>query len=217
MNRLRILLADDHRVMREGLRLLIDAQPDMEVIGVADNGRAAILKSQALHPDLVIMDITMPELNGSVATQQLCQVCPGAKIMALTRHTDNGYLQQMLAAGATGYALKQSAPEELIHGIRTVIAGRKYLDPALTNQLVGTVYGRTIARRLPPENSLSQREEEVLRLIAWGFLNKEVGGQLQISVKTVEAHKANAMQKMGMNSRTDIVRYALLRGWMENV
>jgi two-component system, NarL family, response regulator NreC len=217
MHRLRILLADDHKVMREGLRLLINAQPDMEVIGVADNGRSAILESQALHPDLVIMDVTMPELNGLKATQQLCQVCPGAKIMALTRHSDNGYLQQMLAAGATGYALKQSAPEELIRGIRTVIAGHKYLDPALTNQLVGTVFGKSPSRRLPPENSLSQREEEVLRLIAWGFLNKEIGAQLQISVKTAEAHKANAMQKMGMKSRIDIVRYALLRGWMENV
>jgi len=217
MGRLRILLADDHKVMREGLRLLINAQPDMEVIGVADNGRSAILESQALHPDLVIMDVTMPELNGLKATQQLCQVCPGAKIMALTRHSDNGYLQQMLAAGATGYALKQSAPEELIRGIRTVIAGHKYLDPALTTQLVGTVFGKSTSRRLPPENSLSQREEEVLRLIAWGFLNKEIGAQLQISVKTAEAHKANAMQKMGMKSRIDIVRYALLRGWMENV
>jgi two-component system response regulator NreC len=108
MGTLRILLADDHRVMREGLRLLINAQPDMEVIGVADNGRSAILESQALHPDLVIMDVTMPELNGLKATEQLCQVCPGAKIMVLTRHSDNGYLQQMLAAGATGYALKQS-------------------------------------------------------------------------------------------------------------
>ena len=217
MHRFRILLAEDHKVMREGLRLLINAQPDMEVIGVADNGRGAILQAQALHPDLVIMDVTMPELNGLKATEQLCQACPGAKIMALTRHSDNGYLQQMLAAGASGYALKQSAPEELIHGIRAVIAGQKYLDPALTNQLVGTVYARNTARRLPPENSLSPREEAVLRLIAWGFLNKEIGAQLQISVKTVEAHKANGMQKMGMNSRIDIVRYALLRGWMENV
>lgn len=217
MHRLRILLADDHKVMREGLRLLINAQPDMEVIGVADNGRAAILESQALHPDLVIMDITMPELNGLKATEQLCQVCPGAKIMALTRHSDKGYLQQMLATGASGYALKQSAPEELIRGIRTVVAGHKYLDPTLTNELVGTVYGKSTSRRLPPENSLSQREEEVLRFIAWGFLNKEIGAQLQISVKTVEAHKANGMQKLGMKSRIDIVRYALLRGWMENV
>ena len=217
MHKLRIVLADDHKVMREGLRLLINAQPDMEVIGVADNGRSAILEIQALHPDLVIMDVTMPELNGLKATEQLCQVCPDAKIIALTRHSDNGYLQQMLAAGATGYALKQSAPEEVIRGIRTVLAGQRYLDPALMNQLVGTVLGKSTSRRIPPENTLSQREEEVLRLIAWGFLNKEIGAQLQISVKTVEAHKANAMQKMGMRSRIDIVRYALLRGWMENV
>jgi DNA-binding NarL/FixJ family response regulator len=217
MHRLRILLAEDHKVMREGLRLLINAQPDMEVIGVADDGHGAILEAQALHPDVVIMDVTMPELNGPQATEQLCQVCPGVKIMALTRHSDSGYLQQMLAAGASGYALKQSAPEELIHGIRTVVAGHNYLDPALTNQLVGAVYGRSTVRRPPPENSLSPREEEVLRLIAWGFLNKEIGAQLQISVKTVEAHKANGMKKMGMNSRIDIVRYALLRGWMENI
>ena len=217
MHRSRILLAEDHKVMREGLRLLINAQPDMEVIGVADNGHGAILEAQALHPDVVIMDVTMPELNGRQATEELCKVCPGVKIMALTRHSDNGYLQQMLAAGASGYALKQSAPEELIHGIRAVVAGRNYLDPALTHQLVGTVYGRNTSRRLPPENGLSPREEAVLRLIAWGFLNKEIGAQLQISVKTVEAHKANGMKKMRMNSRIDIVRYALLRGWMENV
>ena len=216
MSKLQILLADDHKVMREGLRLLINAQPDMEVVGEADNGQRAVALTQKLQPDLIVMDISMPELNGLKATEKLRHLYPHLKILTLTRHTDNGYLQQMLKAGASGYVLKQSASEELVRAIRAVVAGQKYLDPALTNQLVAKVIGRGSSRSSPAENTLSQREEEVLRCIAWGFLNKEIAGRLEISIKTVEAHKANAMQKMGMKSRIDVVRYALLRGWMED-
>ncbi len=217
MGKLRILLTEDHKVMREGLRLLINAQSDMEVVGEADNGRCAILLSQELEPDVVVMDVTMPELNGLKATEELRRLCPRIKILVLTRHADNGYLQPMLAAGASGYALKQSASEELVRGIRAVVAGQRYLDPGLTNQLVDKVLGKNPSGRSAVESTLSQREEEVLRSVAWGFLSKEIAARLEISVKTVEAHKANAMQKMDMKSRTDIVRYALLRGWMENV
>lgn len=217
MKKLRIVLAEDHKVMREGLRLLIDAQSDMEVVAEADDGRCAIRLAEKMQPDLVVMDITMPEMSGLKATQEVLRVCPQSKVLALTRHTDNGYLQLMLASGASGYVLKQSASDQLVQGIRAVVAGQTYLDPALSTQLVGTLLGRTPSRRSAAENSLSQREEEVLRCVAWGFLSKEIAGRLDISIKTVEAHKANAMQKMGMKSRIDIVRYALLRGWMENV
>lgn len=216
MSKLQILLADDHKVMREGLRMLINAQPDMEVVGEADNGQRAIALTQKLQPDLIVMDISMPELNGLKATDRLRHLYPHIKILTLTRHADNAYLQQMLKAGASGYVLKQSASEELVRAIRAAVAGQKYLDPALTNQLVAKVIGRNSSRSSAAENTLSQREEEVLRCIAWGFLNKEIAGRLEISIKTVEAHKANAMQKMGMKSRIDIVRYALLRGWMED-
>ena len=216
MSKLQILLADDHKVMREGLRMLINAQPDMEVVGEADNGQRTVALMQKLQPDLIVMDISMPEMNGLKATEKLRHLYPRIKILTLTRHTDDGYLQQMLKAGASGYVLKQSASEELVRAIRAVVAGQRYLDPALTNQLVAKVIGRGSSRSSPAENTLSQREEEVLHCIAWGFLNKEIAGRLEISIKTVEAHKANAMQKMNMKSRIDIVRYALLRGWMED-
>jgi two-component system, NarL family, response regulator NreC len=215
--RIRVLLADDHKVMREGLRMLVNAQPDMDVIGEADNGRIAVTLAQQLRPDVVIMDVSMPELNGGKATENLKGLCPNIKILALTRHTEDGYLQQLLRAGANGYVLKQSASEELVRAIRQIVAGNTYLDPAVTQTVVSGAVGRHNGRGGPPTKVLSPREEEVLRLIAWGYLSKEIAARLQISVKTVEAHKANAMQKMGMKSRIDIVRYALLQGWLEDV
>jgi two-component system, NarL family, response regulator NreC len=217
MNRLQILLADDHKVMREGLRMLINAQPDMEVVGEADHGQGAIALLQKLQPDLIVMDISMPELDGLEATERLQGLHPHIKILTLTRHTDKGYLEQMLKAGASGYVLKQSVSEELVRAIRAVAAGQTYVDPALTDQLVAKVIGKGSSRSSHAESTLSQREEEVLRCIAWGFLNKAIASRLEISVKTVEAHKAHAMQKMGMKNRIDIVRYALLRGWLQNV
>jgi two-component system, NarL family, response regulator NreC len=215
MGKLRILLADDHKIMREGLRMLINVQTDMEVVGEADNGRTAVLLTQQLQPDLVVMDISMPERNGRQATEELKQLCPGTKILTLTRHTDSGYLQQLLQAGASGYVLKQSASEVLVRAARTVAAGQTYIDPALTDQLVSQITGRHTTPGSPGGKVLSQREEEVLRFVAWGFLSKEIADRLQISVKTVEAHKANAMHKLGMKSRIDVVRYALLQGWLQ--
>ncbi len=216
MTKSRILLADDHRLVREGISLLINAQSDMEVIGEAENGRSAVVLTQELQPDLVLMDITMPELSGLDATKELRGVRLNVKILALTRHGSSGCLQSMLEAGAKGYVLKQSASEELMRGIHTVIAGQTYVDAALSNQLVCKMLGKNSCRRPLRDDSLSPREEEVLRCVAWGFLGKEIASRLDISIKTVEAHKSNAMQKMHMKSRTDIVRYALLRGWMEN-
>lgn len=217
MHKLRILLADDHKMLREGLRMLINAQADMEVAGEAENGRLAIALTRKLLPDVVVMDISMPEINGLKATESLKWLSPGIEILILTRHADDGYLQQMLQAGASGYVLKQSASEELVRAIRAVAAGQTYLDPAVTDQIVGhTVVGHA-ARGLAAGKTLSQREEEVLRFIAWGFLSKEVAGRLNISIKTVETHKANAMQKMGLTSRIDIVRYSLMRGWLQDL
>jgi len=203
-------------MVREGLRMLINAQADMKVVGEADNGRMAITVLQQLEPDVVVMDVSMPELNGLEATERLKRLCPSIKILILTRHTDDGYLQRMLQAGANGYVLKQSASEELLRAIRYVAAGKSYLDPAVTATVVGSAIGRRVAHGLPPKKALSLREEEVLRLIARGYLSKEVAARLQISIKTAEAHKANAMQKMAMKSRIDIVRYALLEGWLED-
>jgi two-component system response regulator NreC len=214
MSKIRILLAEDHRIMLEGLRLLINTQADMEVIGQADNGQKAVVLTQKLQPDIVVMDISMPELNGLKATEKLLQLYPRIKILALTRHTDGGYLEQILRAGASGYLLKQSAAEELVRAIRAVVAGQVYLDPAMTDHLVTNVIGRYPARGPARDQHLSPREEEVLRCIGWGFLSKEIAERLQLSIKTVEAHKAHAMQKLGMKSRIEIVRYAVLRGWL---
>ena len=216
MKKLSILLVEDHKMVREGLRMLINGQADMTVAGEADNGRMAITVLQQLEPDVVVMDVSMPELNGLEATERLKRLCPSIKILILTRHTDDGYLQRMLQAGANGYVLKQSASEELLRAIRYVAAGKSYLDPAVTATVVGSAIGRRVAHGLPPKKALSLREEEVLRLIARGYLSKEVAARLQISIKTAEAHKANAMQKMAMKSRIDIVRYALLEGWLED-
>lgn len=216
MSKLRIILADDHKLIREGLRMLVNSQADMEVVGEADNGRIAITLAHELQPDVVVMDVSMPELNGLKATEKLKELFPSIKILTLTRHMDEGYLKQLLEAGASGYVLKQSASEELVRAIHAVVNGQTYLDPAMMEQFVGNVIGRRAARGSPAKGDLSPREEEVLRLIAWGHLSKEVAARLQISIKTVEAHKANGMQKLGMKSRIDLVHYALLQGWLED-
>jgi DNA-binding NarL/FixJ family response regulator len=216
MTKLRILLADDHETVRAGLKLIVNAQADMEVIGEACDGRAAVARAQELLPDIVVMDVSMPHLNGLKATEQLQAVCPQVKVLTLTRHTDDGYLQQILRAGASGYVLKQSPPAELLHAIRAVAGGGKYLDPAVAGKVLGDYARRSASLRGDGQGSLSDREAEVLRFIAWGYSNKEIAARMEISVKTVEAHKANSMRKLGMQSRIDIVRFALLQGWLQD-
>lgn len=214
--KLRILLAEDHQTVREGIKMLVNAQPDMEVVGEAGDGELAIKQAAKLMPDVVIMDITMPNMNGLRATKKLRAADGNIKILTLTRHTDDGYLKQLLAAGASGYVLKQSAPTELINAIRTVAAGNAYLDPALTRKVMGGYVSRADSQRGENKGEITDREAEVLRLIAFGYSNKEIGAQLDLSVKTVEAHKANAMRKLGISSRIDIVKYAILKDWLHD-
>ncbi len=215
-NKLRILLAEDHETVRAGIKMLIDSQSDMEVVGEADNGEIAIRKAGELSPDVIVMDISMPELNGLKATMKIKNVSPKIKILTLTRHTDDGYLQQLIKAGASGYVLKQSAPSELVNAIRAVAAGKKYVDPSLTEKMMDGYVRRQTALSHAEKVEISARESEVIRLIAWGYSNKEIAGRLDVSVKTIEAHKANAMRKLGISSRIDIVRYAILQGWLED-
>lgn len=213
MDRLRILLADDHELIREGLKARIAPHSDLEIVGEASNGRDAVRMAQQLKPDLVIMDVSMPDMNGLKATKAIKKSDPGIKILALTRHGDDGYLKQFLEAGASGFVLKQSASDDLIRAIRAIGAGQSYLDAAMTARLIH--HSVTVTTRgTPAEKGLSAREEEVLRMIAWGYANKEIGAQLDLSVKTIEVHKANGMKKLGMSSRIDVVRYALLQGWL---
>ena len=216
MTKLRIMLAEDHETVREGLKLLINAQDDMEVIGEANDGHQAVALSLSLLPDVLVMDISMPGLNGLKATEKLKEVCPQVKVLTLSRHTDDGYVQELLRAGASGYVLKQSASGELIHAIRAVAAGGKYLDPKLAARVMENYSRRLGALRGEPRGSLSDRESEVLRHIALGYSNKEIAARLSLSVKTIEVHKANAMRKLNITSRIDLVRYAMFQGWLED-
>jgi two-component system, NarL family, response regulator NreC len=214
MDKLRIFIAEDHETVREGLRLIINQQDDMETCGEAGDGRTAVKMVQALKPDVVLMDVTMPELNGLRATKKLKELLPLVKIITLTRHTDDGYLQELLRAGASGYILKQSSSNELLRGIRAVARGGNYLDPTIAGRVMGKFSHRSAENTA--NASISEREAEVLRQIAWGYSNKEIANQMSISIKTVEAHKANAMRKLDMGSRIDIVRFAILQGWLED-
>ena len=213
MTTLRIVLAEDHKVMREGLRMVLDRESDLEVVGEADDGVTAIQLTRELRPDVVVMDLSMPGLDGLKATEALRTTVADSRILILTRHAEGSYVQRLLAAGASGYVLKQSAAEELVRAIRRVVAGQKYLDPAITDQAIGNV---TAGSRLATGSAghLSRREEDVLRFVALGFLTKEIAARLDISIKTVETHKANAMIKVGLKNRIDIVRYAMLQGWL---
>jgi DNA-binding NarL/FixJ family response regulator len=211
---LRILLADDHAIVRQGLRLLIDGQPDMTVIGEAADGDAAVAQAQALQPDVVLMDISMPGTSGLAATRTLKQRQPGLVVLVLTRHEEDTYLQQLLRAGASGYVLKQSPPPQLLQAIRAVASGGIYLDPAITARVADGLLDAGQHGRRAPAAAISDRESEVLRLVAVGHSNKEIADRLTISVKTVEVHKANAMRKLGLSGRVDLIRYSVLQGWL---
>jgi two-component system, NarL family, response regulator NreC len=213
---LRILLADDHAVVRHGLKLLIDSQPDMTVIAEADDGDAAVESALRLRPDVIVMDISMPGTNGLVATRRLKQLQPAAAIVTLTRHGDDAYLQELLRAGVSGYVLKQSAPTQLLQAIRAAAAGGQYLDSALTARVAAGFLGRHKRRDAPSGAVVSERECDVLKLIGAGYSNKEIAARLSLSVKTVEAHKANAMRKLELTGRIDIVKYAILQGWLHH-
>jgi DNA-binding NarL/FixJ family response regulator len=215
MTELQIFLADDHAVVREGLKALINSQPDMQVIGEAEDGRAACQRARDLQPDIVILDVSMPYLNGAQAAEQLKRACPNARVLALTVHEDTGYLRQLLKAGAAGYVLKRSAAEELIRAIRIVAAGGIYLDPNLAGRLVDRFVRKPSTNDALQASDLSDREAEVLRLMAQGYSNKEIAAQLNISIKTVETYKARSMEKLGLHSRVEIVRYALQQGWLD--
>ena len=216
MAKLRVYLADDHAVVRAGLKALINSEPQMEVSGEASDGRTACQEVQELQPDVVVMDVSMPHMNGAQATAQLKQACPSVKVLALTVHEDKGYLRLLLEAGASGYVLKRAAAEELIHAIRTVAAGGVYLDPALAGRVVRSFVRPPAGKGVPEGGDLSDREAEVVRLIAAGHSNKEIASRLSLSVKTVETYKARSMEKLGLDSRADLVRYALQRGWLQN-
>ena len=215
MKKIRVVLVDDHQVIREGLRLLIDAEPDMKVIAEAGNGNEAFRWAMELIPDVVVTDVSMPECNGIEATRRLRQSLPQARVLALTVHEDKEYLDQLVSAGASGYLLKRAGGDELTRAIRAVAAGQYYLDPTLGGKMLSLTAesGDLIEKKADP--GLSERETAVARLLAWGYSNKEIAGKLEVSVKTVETYKIRIQEKLDLRNRTDLVRYALRRGWLK--
>ena len=212
---IRILMVDDHPVVLAGLKALVGAEPDLTVVGEARDGRTALRMAMQLSPDVVVLDISLPEMNGIELTAALRNERPDCHILVLTVHEERAYLRQLIELGVGGYLLKRSAADELPRAIHAVAAGGMYLDPAIAGKAVGGLGGgsaRAGAGGTAPE--LSERETDVLRLVAGGHSNKSISARLNISVKTVETYKARAMEKLGFRSRVDVVRYAAEQGWL---
>jgi DNA-binding NarL/FixJ family response regulator len=216
MKMLRILLADDHEMVRAGLRALLDGSEGMQVVAEARDGVEALRLACSLKPDVAVLDVSMPEMGGPETAERVARECPAVRVLALTMHEDRAHLTRMLEAGAAGYVLKRAAADELVRAIRVVAAGGTYVDPTLAGRMLG---GRTPPRgagAVPGGDPLSGREEEVLRRIAWGQSNKQIAMELEISTKTVETYKARITDKLGLRSRTEMVRYALQQGWLSD-
>ena len=209
---MRILLVDDHEIFLEGLRGILEKQRDMTVVGEAREGRAAVRLARELSPDVVIMDITMPGLNGIEATRMIVADDAGAKVIALTMHSTRRFMAEALKAGACGYLLKESASAELIQAIRTVVAGKSYLSPKITDVVVSDYVRHVPSDRGASFAALTPREREVLQLVAEGKSTKEIAGLLHVSAKTVEAHRAQVMEKLRIRSVAGLTKFAVSEG-----
>jgi DNA-binding NarL/FixJ family response regulator len=214
--RLRILLVDDHETVRHGLKLLLDREPDLEVVGEAGDGTQAIERAVLSDLDVVVMDISMPGVSGVIATRKLKERWPNLPVVSLTRHADQTFLEELLRAGVAAYVLKQSPHAELLRAIRAAAAGQQYIDPALTHHLAAPFASQQRKRKGRALPTLSERETEVLRFVAQGHSNKEIAARLDLSIKTIEVHKANAMRKLGLAGRIELLQYALHVGWLHD-
>ncbi len=209
----RVLMVDDHPVVLAGLKALVDRDPDFEVVGKARDGRTALRLARELLPDLVVLDISLPEINGIEVATTLLAEQPKCRVLILTVHEERAYLRQLVEAGVSGYLLKRSAADELIRAMHAVMAGGVYLDPAVAAKAMLRP-SRSAQPKSGEAAELSERESDVLRLVAGGHSNKEISARLGISVKTVETYKARAMDKLGFRSRVEVVRYAAEQGWL---
>jgi DNA-binding NarL/FixJ family response regulator len=211
---LRILMADDHPIVLAGLKALVLGDPGLQIVGEARDGRTAQKLASSLRPDVLVLDISLPEMNGTEVARALLAEQPECRILVLTVHEDRATLRQMLDLGVAGYLVKRSAADELLRAIRAVAAGGTYLDPAIAGKVVGVGTPGPSRSQRGPTMELSERETDVLRLIANGHSNKEISARLAISVKTIETYKARAMEKLGFRTRVDVVRYAAGKGWL---
>jgi DNA-binding NarL/FixJ family response regulator len=213
----RVFLADDHPVVLAGMKAMVVADPGLELVGEARDGRTALRQAIALKPDVAVLDLSMPGLNGVEVSRQLLEACPSTRVLVLTVHEDGAYLRQLLETGVGGYVLKRSATEELIRGIHAVAAGGLYLDPAIAGRAVGQSAQRVhVGADATATTDLSAREVDVLRLTAVGHSNKTIAARLLIGVKTVDTYKARAMSKLGFQSRVEVVHYAMSKGWLND-
>lgn len=207
-SKIRVLLVDDHTILRRGLRAILGSQEDMEVVGEAQNGREAVDEASRVKPDIILMDIAMPDLNGVEATRQICQEQNGARIIALTMHRDAVYVREILRAGARGYLLKDSEDAELVRAIRLVAKGEAYLSPSISDAVLSD-YRRHVSN---PLDVLTSREREVLTMVAEGKTNKEIANELKLSVYTIESHRGSLMEKLNLHNTGDMVRFAIRNG-----
>src|SRR5689334_306225 len=207
----RIVLADDHSVVRHGFRMILDAQPDLEVVGEASNGREAVERAETIQPDVVVMDVSMPELNGVGATRRIASVSPRTRVLAVSMHRDSVYVRDILRAGARGYLIKDAREEDLLDAVRAVAKGEGYLSPAVSDAVLND-YRKHVS---DPIDLLTSREREVLQMIAEGKTNKEIASTLKLSVYTVEAHRGRVMEKLNLHSTGELVRFAIRHGLID--
>lgn len=215
MDKIRILLADDHTILRNGIRALLEDEPGMTVVGEAEDGRSAVTLACQLEPDVVVMDIAMPLLNGLEATRQIKRQCPRVRVLILTMHDNEEYIRQVLEAGAMGYVLKDAAAKELISAIRAVYHGEAVLSPAITRLVIEDYLRWGGIRPVDVNNKLSPRERELLQLVAEGYTNKQIAEILTISIKTVQAHRMSLMQKLNLHDKGDLIKYAIQKKIIE--
>jgi two-component system response regulator NreC len=217
MMKIRILLVDDHTILRAGLKMMLNAQPDMDVVGEAHDGRLAVQETQRLRPDIVLMDITMPDVSGIEATRQIKKALPDVKVLVLTMHENDEYVFQALRAGASGYILKEAADTELISALHVVQNGNFYLSPTAQSVMVGDYLQRVhTGEEKDSYSSLTEREREILKLVAEGYTNNQIAERLVISPKTVDTHRTHIMDKLNLHSRAELVKYAMRRGLLED-
>jgi DNA-binding NarL/FixJ family response regulator len=216
--KIRIVLADDHPIVLAGLRNLIEADIDLDLVGEATNGQAALTMIGDKKPDVAVVDISMPEINGIELTKRLAKEWPNVRVLVLTVYEERSFVMRALAAGVKGYVLKRSVAENLVHGIRAVMRGELYIDPSLTNEIRQSVTKAATAN--PQDNNeceLTEREASVLKFLARGLTIKEIAVRLELSAKTVDTYKARASEKLDLKSRADIVRFASTQGWLETI
>jgi DNA-binding NarL/FixJ family response regulator len=212
----RIVLADDHPIVLDGLRNLVSAEDDFQLVGEAVSGLSALKLIRDKRPDVAVLDISMPELNGIVLSRRLAGEMPDLRLLVLTLHEDRAYLNQALEAGVRGYVLKRSAVENLVQAIRAVMVGGLYIDPAIVGRVFdGNRVNKKLATRKGASPALTDREADVLKMAAMGFTNKEIASRLDVGVKSVETYKARGLEKLGIKTRAELVRYASGEGWLD--